>query len=138
VREYFLCCRLCTGSPRGVGGRTTHRFQLKLQNWRELENWTSGVDLSRLLDSLELSIVTSNEALYKALKVQRHCLAASLHSSSPRLSIHSMISTTLLGRKISMQYMEGGSFKIRPAFLRRGPDLCLLRNAQGLALDCEF
>jgi hypothetical protein len=105
--------------PRPIGivwGGTTHRGRLKLQNWREPENWTSGVDLSRLLDSLELSIVTSNEALCEALEVQRHCLAASLHSSSPRLSIRSMISTTLPGRQISMQYMEGGSFKFDQHF----------------------
>ena len=92
-----------------VWGGTTHRGRLKLQNTREPENWTSGVDLSRLLDSLELSIVTSNEALCEALEVQRQCLAASLHSSTHCLGIRSMISNTVPGRQ--MQYMDGGSFK---------------------------
>lgn len=98
--------------PRPIGivwGGTIHRGRLKLRNWREPENWTSGVDLSRLLDSLELSIVTTNEALEKALEVQHQCLVASRHSSPPRLTIRSLLSSTLPGRHI--QYMEGGSFR---------------------------
>lgn len=103
--------------PRPIGivwGGTNHRGRLKLQTWREPENWTSGVDLSRLLSSLELSMVISKEALCEALEVQRQCLAASLHSSSTCLSIRSMLSTTLPGRHI--EPIEGGSFKFDQHF----------------------
>jgi hypothetical protein len=101
-----------TEKPRPIGivwGGTIHRGRLKLRNWKEPENWTSGVDLSRLLDSLELSIITSNEALEEALEVQRQCLVSSRQSSTPRLTIRSLMSTALPGWHI--QYMEGGSFR---------------------------
>lgn len=86
------------GKPRPIGmvwGGTTHQGRLKFQSWKEPEKWTSGVDLSRLLDSLELSIVSSNEALCEALEMQRQCLAASLHQPPSCLTIRSPLSTML-------------------------------------------
>ncbi|KAK6150214.1 hypothetical protein DH2020_017739 [Rehmannia glutinosa] len=53
--------------PRPVGiiwGGTANRGRLKLKVGQPPENWTSGVDLGRLLDLLELDIVTSTEALH--------------------------------------------------------------------------
>jgi hypothetical protein len=53
--------------PRPVGiiwGGTANRGRLKLRVGQPPENWTSGVDLGRLLDLLELDLVTTNEALH--------------------------------------------------------------------------
>lgn len=52
--------------PRPVGiiwGGTANRGRLKLRVGQPPENWTSGVDLGRLLDLLELDLVTTNETL---------------------------------------------------------------------------
>jgi len=52
--------------PRPVGiiwGGTANRGRLKLIAGQEPENWTSGVDLGRLLDLLELDLITSNHEL---------------------------------------------------------------------------
>lgn len=52
--------------PRPVGiiwGGTANRGRLKLRVGQPPENWTSGVDLGRLLDLLELDLVTTNDAL---------------------------------------------------------------------------
>eukprot|EP00252_Welwitschia_mirabilis_P007643 TRINITY_DN1923_c0_g1_i6.p1 TRINITY_DN1923_c0_g1~~TRINITY_DN1923_c0_g1_i6.p1 ORF type:complete len:541 (-),score=104.10 TRINITY_DN1923_c0_g1_i6:82-1704(-) len=52
--------------PRPVGiiwGGTANRGRLKLKNGSGPENWTSGVDLGRLLDLLQLDLITSAEAL---------------------------------------------------------------------------
>lgn len=52
--------------PRPVGiiwGGTANRGRLKLRVGQPPENWTSGVDLGRLLDLLELDLVTTNESL---------------------------------------------------------------------------
>ncbi|QHO02372.1 uncharacterized protein DS421_13g423200 [Arachis hypogaea] len=51
--------------PRRVGiiwGGTANRGRLKLKVGQPPENWTSGVDLGRLLDLLELDLITTNEA----------------------------------------------------------------------------
>ncbi|KAL8033926.1 hypothetical protein ABFS82_13G189600 [Erythranthe guttata] len=61
--------------PRPVGiiwGGTANRGRLKLRVGQPPENWTSGVDLGRLLDLLELDIVTSAEELYAALQERRN------------------------------------------------------------------
>ncbi|CAH9076252.1 unnamed protein product [Cuscuta epithymum] len=50
--------------PRPVGiiwGGTANRGRLKLKVGQPPENWTSGVDLGRLLDLLELDLITSDE-----------------------------------------------------------------------------
>lgn len=60
--------------PRPVGiiwGGTANRGRLKLRNGCEPENWTSGVDLGRLLDLLQLSVITSSEELAAAVEEQR-------------------------------------------------------------------
>ncbi|WCJ28488.1 Trypsin family protein [Euphorbia peplus] len=55
--------------PKPVGiiwGGTANRGRLKLKVGHPPENWTSGVDLGRLLDLLELDLVTTDEALLQA------------------------------------------------------------------------
>lgn len=52
--------------PRPVGiiwGGTANRGRLKLKVGQSPENWTSGVDLGRLLDLLELDLITTSEGL---------------------------------------------------------------------------
>nr|GLL49094.1 uncharacterized protein LOC109153326 isoform X2 [Ipomoea trifida] len=59
--------------PQPVGiiwGGTANRGRLKLKAGQPPENWTSGVDLGRLLDLLELDLITSDEGLQAALKDQ--------------------------------------------------------------------
>lgn len=53
-------------NPRPIGiiwGGTANRGRLKLKGGQPPENWTSGVDLGRLLDLLELDLITTNEGL---------------------------------------------------------------------------
>ncbi|XP_060191640.1 protein NARROW LEAF 1-like isoform X2 [Lycium barbarum] len=55
--------------PQPIGiiwGGTANRGRLKLKVGQPPENWTSGVDLGRLLDLLELDLITSNESLQDA------------------------------------------------------------------------
>ncbi|XP_019445868.1 PREDICTED: uncharacterized protein LOC109349500 isoform X2 [Lupinus angustifolius] len=80
--------------PRPVGiiwGGTANRGRLKLKVGQPPENWTSGVDLGRLLDLLELDLITSNEALQAAVQEQRSGSAARIDStvgeSSPIIPI---------------------------------------------------
>ncbi|KAG2688069.1 hypothetical protein I3843_09G077100 [Carya illinoinensis] len=52
--------------PRPVGiiwGGTANRGRLKLKVGQSPENWTSGVDLGRLLDLLELDLIITSEGL---------------------------------------------------------------------------
>lgn len=52
--------------PEPIGiiwGGTANRGRLKLKSGHAPENWTSGVDLGRLLDLLELDLITTNEGL---------------------------------------------------------------------------
>lgn len=52
--------------PRPIGiiwGGTANRGRLKLQVGKPPENWTSGVDLGRLLNLLELDLITTDEGL---------------------------------------------------------------------------
>ncbi|KAI5080715.1 hypothetical protein GOP47_0003898 [Adiantum capillus-veneris] len=66
--------------PRPVGiiwGGTANRGRLKLRNGNGPENWTSGVDLGRLLDLLQLSLITSSAGLADAVEEQRQWLIAS-------------------------------------------------------------
>ncbi|GFQ04831.1 cytochrome c6 chloroplastic [Phtheirospermum japonicum] len=69
--------------PRPVGiiwGGTANRGRLKLKVGQPPENWTSGVDLGRLLDILELDIVTSTGALHVALQEQINASVAGFDS----------------------------------------------------------
>ncbi|CAH1433424.1 unnamed protein product [Lactuca virosa] len=64
--------------PRPIGiiwGGTANRGRLKVKDGQLPENWTSGVDLGRLLDVLELSLITTNEDLQVALQEQRNASA---------------------------------------------------------------
>ncbi|XP_039127419.1 protein NARROW LEAF 1-like [Dioscorea cayenensis subsp. rotundata] len=64
--------------PRPIGiiwGGTANRGRLKLKSGQDPENWTSGVDLGRLLDLLELDLITTNAGLEEALQEQRMALA---------------------------------------------------------------
>ncbi|KAI5667629.1 hypothetical protein M9H77_17482 [Catharanthus roseus] len=70
--------------PRPVGiiwGGTANRGRLKLKVGQPPENWTSGVDLGRLLDLLELDLITSNEGLQVALVEQRNASGAGIGST---------------------------------------------------------
>lgn len=52
--------------PQPIGiiwGGTANRGRLKLKCGQGPENWTSGVDLGRLLDLLELDLITTSEGL---------------------------------------------------------------------------
>lgn len=52
--------------PRPIGiiwGGTANRGRLKLKIGQPPENWTSVVDLSRLLNLLDLDLITTNEGL---------------------------------------------------------------------------
>ncbi|XP_047307692.1 protein NARROW LEAF 1-like [Impatiens glandulifera] len=70
--------------PRPVGiiwGGTANRGRLKLKVGQPPENWTSGVDLGRLLDLLELDLVTSNEGFEAALQEQINASALGMDST---------------------------------------------------------
>nr|XP_011460472.1 PREDICTED: uncharacterized protein LOC101312996 [Fragaria vesca subsp. vesca]XP_011460473.1 PREDICTED: uncharacterized protein LOC101312996 [Fragaria vesca subsp. vesca] len=70
--------------PRPVGiiwGGTANRGRLKLKIGQPPENWTSGVDLGRLLDLLELDLITTNEGLQAAIQEQRNTSAAGIGST---------------------------------------------------------
>ncbi|ONK65803.1 uncharacterized protein A4U43_C06F1130 [Asparagus officinalis] len=77
--------------PQPIGiiwGGTANRGRLKLKSGHSPENWTSGVDLGRLIDLLELDIITTNEGLQEAIQEQRMALAAAdstVGESSPNL-----------------------------------------------------
>ncbi|KAF5730815.1 hypothetical protein HS088_TW19G00415 [Tripterygium wilfordii] len=60
--------------PQPIGiiwGGTTNRGRVKLKFGQHPENWTRGVDLGRLLNILELDLITTNEGLKAAVQEQR-------------------------------------------------------------------
>ncbi|KAG7959303.1 hypothetical protein I3843_10G062900 [Carya illinoinensis] len=70
--------------PRPVGiiwGGTANRGRLKLKVGQSPENWTSGVDLGRLLDLLELDLIITSEGLQAALQEQTNASAAGIGST---------------------------------------------------------
>ncbi|XP_020102684.1 uncharacterized protein LOC109720180 isoform X2 [Ananas comosus] len=70
--------------PQPIGiiwGGTANRGRLKLKSGQSPENWTSGVDLGRLLDLLELDLITTNERLRDAVEEQRMVLNAVANSA---------------------------------------------------------
>ncbi|XVF87089.1 hypothetical protein PTKIN_Ptkin18bG0092200 [Pterospermum kingtungense] len=82
--------------PQPVGiiwGGTANRGRLKLKVGQPPENWTSGVDLGRLLYLLELDLVTTNEELQAAVQDQRNASTAGIGStvgeSSPLVQVPS-------------------------------------------------
>ncbi|KAJ3693527.1 hypothetical protein LUZ60_009007 [Juncus effusus] len=69
--------------PRPIGiiwGGTANRGRLKLKSDHGPENWTSGVDLGRLLDRLELDIITTNDGLREAVEEQKNLLVMAANS----------------------------------------------------------
>ncbi|MQL74692.1 hypothetical protein Taro_007052 [Colocasia esculenta] len=69
--------------PRPIGiiwGGTANRGTLKVGRGHAPENWTSGVDLGRLLDFLELDLITTEKDLQEAVQEQRKALATSVDS----------------------------------------------------------
>lgn len=74
--------------PRPVGiiwGGTANRGRLKLRNDLGPENWTSGVDLGRLLEWLQLDLITSKTGLEEAIEEQRRKIIGIAHVGvSPR------------------------------------------------------
>ncbi|KAH7528163.1 hypothetical protein FEM48_Zijuj05G0042600 [Ziziphus jujuba var. spinosa] len=79
--------------PRPIGiiwGGTANRGRLKLKIGQPPENWTSGVDLGRLLNLLELDLITTEEGL--RVQEQRAASATAIGStvgdSSPPDGIH--------------------------------------------------
>ncbi|KAG8635713.1 protein NARROW LEAF 1 [Manihot esculenta] len=70
--------------PQPVGiiwGGTANRGRLKLKVGQPPENWTSGVDLGRLLDLLELDLITTKEGLQAAVRDQKYASVAGLDST---------------------------------------------------------
>ena len=81
--------------PRPIGiiwGGTANRGRLKLTCDHGPENWTSGVDLGRLLDRLELDLIITNESLQGLV----FCKLSSMCSTCFRLSVQ--ISTKFIMR----------------------------------------
>ncbi|XP_039038522.1 protein NARROW LEAF 1-like [Hibiscus syriacus] len=64
-----------------IWGGTANRGRLKLKVGQQPENWTSGVDLGRLLNLLELDIIVTEEGLKEAVQEQRGALAAAIAST---------------------------------------------------------
>lgn len=74
--------------PRPIGiiwGGTANRGRLKLKIGQPPENWTSGVDLARLLNLLELDIITTEESLKVAVQelMSATAFGSTVEDSSP-------------------------------------------------------
>ncbi|KAJ0041372.1 hypothetical protein Pint_26533 [Pistacia integerrima] len=70
--------------PRPVGiiwGGTANRGRLKLKVGQPPVNWTSGVDLGRLLDLLELDLITTSEGFQAAVQDQRNAIDSTVEES---------------------------------------------------------
>ncbi|KAM0865629.1 hypothetical protein ACQ4PT_043133 [Festuca glaucescens] len=71
--------------PRPIGiiwGGTANRGRIKLTSDHGPQNWTTGVDLGRLLDRLELDLIITNESLKDAVQEQRNAFVAAAISSA--------------------------------------------------------
>ncbi|XP_074286669.1 protein NARROW LEAF 1-like isoform X2 [Silene latifolia] len=70
--------------PRPIGiiwGGTANRGRLKLKVGHAPENWTSGVDLGRLLNLLELDLITSSQQLKVAVQEQVAASVTAMNSA---------------------------------------------------------
>ncbi|GMH13963.1 hypothetical protein Nepgr_015804 [Nepenthes gracilis] len=77
--------------PRPAGiiwGGTANRGRLKLKIGQPPENWTSGVDLGRLVDLLELDLITTREGLRAAVQEQINLSAAGANPTVGESSPH--------------------------------------------------
>ncbi|XP_031500052.1 protein NARROW LEAF 1-like isoform X2 [Nymphaea colorata] len=64
--------------PRPIGiiwGGTANRGRLKLKDGLGPENWTSAVDLGRLLDLLQLDLVTTDVSLQEGVEEKPECIS---------------------------------------------------------------
>ncbi|CAI5477933.1 unnamed protein product [Closterium sp. Yama58-4] len=59
-----------------IWGGTANRGRLKLRQGNVRENWTSGVDLHRLLTLLDLEMVTTDEELQEYASAQAQAAKA--------------------------------------------------------------
>lgn len=80
--------------PRPIGiiwGGTANRGRLKLKVGHAPENWTSGVDLGRLLNLLELDLITTSEGLKAAVQEQMAASATAMNSAVGDSSPHDAV-----------------------------------------------
>ncbi|KAL1830804.1 protein NARROW LEAF 1 isoform X2 [Daucus carota subsp. sativus] len=113
--------------PRPVGiiwGGTANRGRLKLKVGQPPENWTSGVDLGRLLDLLELDLITTAEALQASVRDQRNASTAGMNLAFGESSPHEMQQLQACAEKVSKPLetipTEGASHcRITRQFMRR-------------------
>lgn len=125
--------------PRPVGiiwGGTANRGRLKLKVGQPPENWTSGVDLGRLLNLLELDLVTSNEGLHAALHEQRIASAVKVgcaigEYSSPELLEPRALSIARVS--IDDDDCPEGSRSMDPP---RQEELYVEGSSEGIPSDC--
>lgn len=78
------------GKPEPIGiiwGGMANRGRLKMKNGYGPENWTSGVDLGRVLDLLELDLITTEQAFQDALKEQRNIMSCPANSTVEESSL---------------------------------------------------
>lgn len=110
--------------PRPVGiiwGGTANRGRLKLRVGQPPENWTSGVDLGRLLDLLELDLVTTNEALQDSGQEQMNGSTAGIGStvgeSSPTVPIKEKLEESFEPFCLNMEHVpvEEPSTIVKPS-----------------------
>ncbi|GLU15084.1 hypothetical protein SLE2022_316110 [Rubroshorea leprosula] len=69
------------GKPKPIGiiwGGTANRGRLKLKVGQPPVNWTSGVDLGRLLNLLQLDLITTDEGLKAAVQEQKAASATAI------------------------------------------------------------
>ncbi|XP_022936949.1 uncharacterized protein LOC111443385 [Cucurbita moschata] len=114
-----------------IWGGTANRGRLKLKVGQPPENWTSGVDLGRLLNLLELDLITSDEGLKAAVQEQRTVSATVIGSivgdSSPP--------DTTLPREKSEEKFEPLGFQIQHMRTEVEPSSA---KDQSLLLETEF
>ncbi|CAM0948481.1 unnamed protein product [Alopecurus aequalis] len=93
--------------PQPIGviwGGTANRGRLKLKSGQGPENWTSGVDLGRLLDLLELDLITTSEGLQEALEEQRITVAAAAAAANSTATESSPVATPQENEKVDKIY----------------------------------
>ncbi|KAK9062857.1 hypothetical protein SSX86_020047 [Deinandra increscens subsp. villosa] len=125
--------------PRPIGiiwGGTANRGRLKLKVGQPPENWTSGVDLGRLLNLLELDLITTSDALKGAVQEQRAASATVVGStggdSSPQETVLPKDNAEPLGLHIQQHIpLEDGSSV-------GGPDINLSPTENAAHLEDGF
>ncbi|KAJ7559770.1 hypothetical protein O6H91_04G100400 [Diphasiastrum complanatum] len=120
--------------PRPVGiiwGGTANRGRLKLRSGHGPENWTSGVDLGRLLELLQLDIITTQCGLQALEEQQRWAVAAAggpvIRDSSPGAAMRGTTGLLNMERtvqRIHFESVEGaGQFEVTAAKQFKETDL---------------